>query len=104
MLEAFEQTHVASRKEPAMESVAERMDVKQRESEQETIGGGDSPASVEIAGVDGEIVVREDCTLGNAGCSRRVDKRRRRLASKRCARELGGLAFSFSQKVGQLFG
>ena len=46
-----------------MESVAERVDVEERQAEEETVGLGDLPAGQEIDGVRGEVVVGEDCAL-----------------------------------------
>ena len=65
-----------------METVAERMHVKQRQRQQESIPLLNLPARKQVHRVDCEIVVREDRAFRRprrAGC---VDQGRRRVAVK----------------------
>ena len=56
-----------------MQAVAERVDVEQRQGEQEPVGGGDLPAGEQVDGVGGEVVVGEDGAFGRAGGAGGVD-------------------------------
>lgn len=67
VLKALKQTHAASADEPAMQSVAEAVHMEQRQRQQKTIGARDLPARQKIERVRGEVVVREDGALGDAG-------------------------------------
>ena len=73
VLEALQQAHAAAGGQPAVQAVAERVNVEQGQGEQETVGGGDLPAGQQIDGVRGEVVVGEDGALGSAGGAGGVD-------------------------------
>ena len=89
MVEALEQSHPASAREPAVQAVAQRMDVEEREGEQKAIAVGDLPRFDEVRCVRREIVVREDGSLRRARRPGRVDDRRGRIAV-----EIRGRAFA----------
>ncbi len=88
MLEAFEQAHAAAAGEPAVQTVAERVHVKQGQGEQEAVGRGDLPAGEQGDGVGGEVVVGEDRAFGCAGGAGGVDDAGRGIAIQR--RRRGG--------------
>ena len=98
VLEAFEQAHAAAADQPAVQAVAERVDVKQRQREQEAVGCGDLPAGEQVDGVRGEVVVREDRAFGRAGGAGGIDDAGRSIAIQRHDGALcghgGGLAVS----------
>jgi len=73
VLEALEQAHAAARDQPAVEAVAEAVDVEQREREQEAVFGGDAPAGEEVEGVGAEVVVGEHGSLGGPGGAGGID-------------------------------
>ena len=58
MIESFEQPHAASAHQPAVQSVSERVNVKQRKREQEAIGFCESPHVQQIQRIGDEIVMR----------------------------------------------
>ena len=85
MLEALQQPHAAAADEPAVQAVAEAVDVKQRQREQKAIGARDLPAGQQIQGVGGEVVVRENGALGGAGGAGSIDERGGRVAIESAA-------------------
>ena len=80
MLESFEKPHAAAGDQPAVQAVAEGVDMEERKGQQEAILIGDLPAGEEIQGVGGEIVVGEDCAFGGSGGAGGVDQRGGRVA------------------------
>ena len=99
MFEALQQTHAAAGGQPAVQAVAERVDVKQGQGEQETIGGGDLPAGEQGDGVGGEVVVGQDRAFRRAGGAGGVDDAGRGVAiegdSRAIGRHGGGLGGEF---------
>src|SRR5207302_9018065 len=51
VIEAFQQTHAAAAGEPAVQTVAEGVDVKEREREKEAVAVGDLPHSQQVDGI-----------------------------------------------------
>ncbi len=80
MIETFEQAHAAAGTQPTVETVAEGVDVKQGEGEQETVAIGDLPAGEKIYGVCQEIIVRENGALRRSGGPGGVDQGGGRVA------------------------
>ena len=99
MLEAFQQAHAASADEPAMQAVAEAVDVEEREREQETIGARDLPAGEKIERVRGQVVVREDGALGDAGGAGGVDDAGGRIAIQSNLRPFVGQGGGFAREI-----
>ncbi len=79
MFEALQQSHTATGDQPAMQSIAERMHMKQRQRQQQSIVFGKLPAGMQIDRVRHEVVVREDRAFGCAGGARGVDQCRGRM-------------------------
>ncbi len=73
MREPLKEAHAAPAQEPAVESVAERVDVEQRQREQQAVGSADLPTGQKGDRIGGEVVVGQDRALGDARGSRRVD-------------------------------
>ena len=86
VLEALQQAHAAAGEQPAVQAVAERVDVEQGQREQEAVGGGDLPAGEQIDGVGGEVVVGEDGAFRRAGGAGGVDDAGGRIAVERARR------------------
>ncbi len=78
MVEAFEQPRAATRQQPAVDAVAEPVDVEERERQQETIVGGEAPRVDQHRRVGAEVAVRDHGAFGRPGRARRVDERGRR--------------------------
>ena len=83
MLEAFEQPHATAGDEPAVQSVAEGVDVKQRQREKQAVAIVDLPAGKQIEGIGGEIIVRENRAFRDSGGAGSVDQRGGRIAIER---------------------
>src|SRR5439155_1779328 len=88
MIESLEQSHAASAEEPAVQAVAEGVNVEKGESEEEAVVAGDPPAVHQINGVRREVVMGENRSLGRAGGAGGVDDRRGRVAVERFGRPL----------------
>ena len=100
MLEALQQAHAAAAGEPAVQAVAEGVDVEERQREQEAVGGGDLPAGEQVDGVGGEIVVGEDGAFGRAGGAGGVDDAGGRVAIERRSRGGRGHGGGFGGEFG----
>ena len=66
-----------------MQPVAEGVDVKQRQGQQETVAVRDLPAAGQVHRVGREIVVRENRALAGSRGAGGVDQRRGRVAFER---------------------
>ena len=73
MFEALQQTHAASADQPTVQSVAEAVNMEEREGEQKTIGTRNLPAGQQIQRVRCHVVVREDGAFGDSGGSGCID-------------------------------
>ena len=90
LIEALQQAHAAAAGQPAMQPIAERVYVEERQRQQKAIGRGDLPARNQTDGVGGEIVVREDGALGSSGGPRCIDDASRCVAIERNHGPAGG--------------
>ena len=66
-----------------MQAVAQRVDVEQRQGQQETVFVGNLPARDQIQRVGGEIIVRENRAFGLSCGAGGVDQRRGGVAVER---------------------
>ena len=102
VFEALEQAHPAAGGQPAVQAVAERVNVEKRQREQEAVGFGNLPAGEEIDGVGGEVVVREDRAFRDARGAGRVDQRGGGVAVERghwpCRGCVSGEVFRFPDR------
>jgi hypothetical protein len=80
VIEALEETHAAAADEPRVQTVAEGVNVEEREREEEAVVTGDAPRSQQVDGVRQEVVVRQDGAFGCAGGAGGVDDRHRVVA------------------------
>src|SRR5215472_11960154 len=123
MVESFEKPHTAAAREPAVEAVAESVNVEKWEREEKPVGGRDLPGVEDCSRVGGEVIVREHRSLGCAGCagcvddargsgvgefsSRRFPRKRHRLAGQFLRGPAGGETnsgdgFGVGENVGDL--
>ena len=86
--------------EPAVQAVAERVDVEERQGEQEAVGRGDLPAGEQVDGVGGEVVVGEDRAFGRAGGAGGVDDAGGRIAIEGDDGAVGGHGGGFGGEFG----
>ena len=82
MLEAFQQTHSAAADQPAVQAVAEGVNMEQGQPQQEAVCFGDLPASDKTESVGDEVVVSENGALRCTGCPRGVNDARGGVAIK----------------------
>ena len=80
VIEALQQAHAAAAGQPAVQAVAEGVDVEEREREEEAVAVGDLPHGQQVDGIGGEVVVRQDGAFRRAGRARGVDDRGGRIA------------------------
>ena len=80
MIESLQQPRAAAADQPAVQAVAERVDVEERERQQKAIALGDLPAGNEVQRIRGEVVMREHGALRRAGGAGGVDDRGGRVA------------------------
>jgi len=83
MVETLEKAHAASGDEPAVDAVAEAVDMKERQAEQEPVGRGDLPAGEKVDRVGREVVVGEDRAFGRTCRARGIDDACRPVAVER---------------------
>ena len=99
LLEAFEKAHPASACKPTMQPVAQRVHVKQRKRQQETVGAGDLPGCQQTDRVGRKVIVREHCALRSSGGAGGVDDARGRIAIDYNLRPLIRKRSSITRKV-----
>ncbi len=101
ILEALQQAHAAAAGEPAVQTIAEGVHVKQGQGEEETVCRGDLPAGEQGDGVGGEVVVGEDGAFGRAGGAGGVDDAGRGIAIQGNGGALGGHSGGFGGEFGR---
>ena len=67
VLKPLQQAHPAATRQPAVQAIAQTMNMEQRERQQEAIRLPNLPAGQQIHRVGGEVVVRQDRALGSPG-------------------------------------
>ena len=72
VLKSFGQPHVTPASEPAVNAIAEAMDVEKRQRAEVAIGRGELPAGDERATVGDEVAVGQYGALRRAGRARRM--------------------------------